>query len=127
MLESLLDGLTFTEAPRWHDGRLWFSDFYTQRVIAVDPDGRAETMLEVPQRPSGLGWMPDGSLLVVSMLDRRLLRVENGRTRVHAEGRGNRSCDCGASHPKCLGAAALLVAAIGGAVGFGAGHGSASK
>lgn len=85
MLESLLDGLTFTEAPRWHDGRLWFSDFYTQRVIAVDPDGRAETMLEVPQRPSGLGWMPDGSLLVVCMLDRRLLRVENGRARVHAD------------------------------------------
>jgi sugar lactone lactonase YvrE len=85
VLESLLDGLTFTEAPRWHDGRLWFSDFYTQRVIAVDPDGRAETMLEVPQRPSGLGWMPDGSLLVVSMLDRRLLRVENGSTRVHAD------------------------------------------
>jgi sugar lactone lactonase YvrE len=85
MLRTLLDGLTFTEAPRWHDGRLWFSDFYTQRVIAVDPDGRAETMLEVPQRPSGLGWMPDGALLVVSMLDRRLLRVENGRAGVHAD------------------------------------------
>ena len=79
MLATLLDGLTFPEAPRWHDGRLWFSDFYTHRVVAVDPAGRAETMLEVPQRPSGLGWTPDGALLVVSMLDRRLLRVENGR------------------------------------------------
>lgn len=85
MLETLLDGLTFTEAPRWHDGRLWFSDFYSHRVIAVDPAGRAETMLEVPARPSGLGWMPDGALLVVSMLDRRLLRVEKGHTRVHAD------------------------------------------
>ena len=85
MLESLLDGLTFTEAPRWRDGRLWFSDFYTHRVLAVYPDGTVETILEIPQRPSGLGWMPDGSLLVVSMLDRRLLRVENGRTRVHAD------------------------------------------
>lgn len=85
MLETLLDGLTFPEAPRWHDGRLWFSDFYTQRVVAVDPGGRAETMLEVPQRPSGLGWTPDGALLVVSMLDRRLLRVENGKARVHAD------------------------------------------
>jgi sugar lactone lactonase YvrE len=84
-LETLLDGLTFPEAPRWHDGRLWFSDFYTQRVIAVDPAGRAETMLEVPQRPSGLGWTPDGTLLVVSMLDRRLLRMENGRAREHAD------------------------------------------
>lgn len=85
MLETLLDGLTFPEAPRWHDGRLWFSDFYTHRVVAVDPGGRAETMLEVPQRPSGLGWTPDGTLLVVSMLDRRLLRVENGKARVHAD------------------------------------------
>jgi len=85
VLETLLDGLTFPEAPRWHDGRLWFSDFYTHRVVAVDPGGRAETMLEVPQRPSGLGWTPDGTLLVVSMLDRRLLRVENGKARVHAD------------------------------------------
>ena len=85
MLATLLDGLTFPEGPRWHDGRLWFSDFYTQRVVAVDPGGRAETMLEVPQRPSGLGWTPEGALLVVSMLDRRVLRVENGATRVLAD------------------------------------------
>jgi sugar lactone lactonase YvrE len=85
VLATLLDGLTFPEAPRWHDGRIWFSDFYTQRVVAVDPAGRAETMLEVPQRPSGLGWTPDGALLVVSMLDRRLLRVERGTTRVLAD------------------------------------------
>lgn len=85
MLATLLDGLTFPEGPRWHDGRLWFSDFYTQRVVAVDPGGRAETMLEIPQRPSGLGWTPDGALLVVSMLDRRVLRVENGATRVLAD------------------------------------------
>ena len=85
MLATLLDGLTFPEAPRWHDGRLWFSDFYTQRVVAVDPAGRAETMLEVPQRPSGLGWTPDGALLVVSMLDRRLLRAERGTARVLAD------------------------------------------
>jgi sugar lactone lactonase YvrE len=85
VLETLLDGLTFPEAPRWHDGRLWFSDFYTHRVVAVDPAGRAETILEIPPRPSGLGWTPDGALLVVSMLDRRLLRVDNGTPRVHAD------------------------------------------
>jgi sugar lactone lactonase YvrE len=85
VLQTLLEGLTFPEAPRWHDGRLWFSDFYTHRVVAVDPAGRAETMLEVPQRPSGLGWTPGGALLVVSMLDRRLLHVENGTTRVLAD------------------------------------------
>jgi len=85
VLTTLLDGLTFTEGPRWHDGRLWFSDFYTQRVLAVTPEGRLETILEVPQRPSGLGWLPDGTLLVVSMLDRQLLRVEDGKPRRHAD------------------------------------------
>jgi sugar lactone lactonase YvrE len=85
VLATLLDGLTFPEGPRWHDGRLWFSDFYTQRVVAVDLAGRAETMVEVPPRPSGLGWTPDGALLVVSMLDRRVLRVENGTRRVLAD------------------------------------------
>jgi sugar lactone lactonase YvrE len=85
MLATLLGGLTFPEGPRWRDGRLWFSDFYTQRVLAVDPAGRAETIVEVPQRPSGLGWTADGTLLVVSMLDRRLLRVEHGKPRLHAD------------------------------------------
>jgi sugar lactone lactonase YvrE len=74
----LLDGLTFPEGPRWHDARLWFSDFYTHRVIAVDAQGRAETVATVPQQPSGLGWGADGALLIVSMLDRRLLRLKNG-------------------------------------------------
>jgi sugar lactone lactonase YvrE len=85
VLATLLDGLTFPEGPRWHDGRLWFSDFYTHRVLAVSPDGIVETIVEIPQRPSGLGWTSDGALLVVSMLDRRVLRVENGATRVLAD------------------------------------------
>jgi sugar lactone lactonase YvrE len=78
MTEILLDGLTFPEGPRWYDGRLWFSDFYSHRVIAVDPAGKAETVVRVPQQPSGLGWLPDGSLLVVSMLDRKLMRFAGG-------------------------------------------------
>lgn len=77
--EVLLDGLSFPEAPRWRDGKLWISDFYTHRVMKVDLDGRAETVVEVPQRPSGLGWTPAGELLVVSMLDRRLLRFDGRR------------------------------------------------
>ena len=74
--QVVLDGLTFPEGPRWREGRLWFSDMHDHRVIAVDLAGRAETIVEVPQRPSGLGWLPDGRLLVVSMVDRRLLRFD---------------------------------------------------
>ena len=77
-LRTVLGGLTFPEGPRWHDGRLWFSDFYTRRVIALLDDGWAETMAHVPQQPSGLGWRPDGTMLVVSMLDRRLMKLERG-------------------------------------------------
>lgn len=74
--ETLLEGLRFPEGPRWHDGRLWFSDMHDQRVLAVGLDGRCESIVEVPNDPSGLGWLPDGRLLVVSMRDRRLLRLE---------------------------------------------------
>lgn len=84
MPQTLLDGLTFPEGPRWHDGRLWFSDFYNYRVVALGLDGVAETMATVPACPSGLGWMPDGSLLVVSMNDKRLLRMQAGRLVEHA-------------------------------------------
>ena len=84
-MDTVVDGLTFTEAPRWRDGKLWFSDFYTQRVLTVTPGGRRETVVESPQRPSGLGWTPDGALLVVSMLDRRLLHVDAGKARVVAD------------------------------------------
>ena len=74
----LLAGLRFAEAPRWHDGKLWFSDFYTHRVLTLDLDGKTETIVEVPQQPSGLGWAPDGTLLIVSMLDHRLLAFSGG-------------------------------------------------
>jgi sugar lactone lactonase YvrE len=74
--EVLLSGLSFPEGPRWHEGRLWFSDMHAGRVFALGMDGKAEVIVEVPQKPSGLGWLPDGRLLVVSMLDRRLLRLD---------------------------------------------------
>lgn len=78
-LMTLVDGLTFPEGPRWHDGRLYFSDFYTHRVLAVDMAGKLETIVTVPQQPSGLGWALDGTLLIVSMLDQRLLGLKDGR------------------------------------------------
>jgi sugar lactone lactonase YvrE len=83
--DVLVDGLTFPEAPRWRDGKLWFSDFYSHRVLTVDLTGHLETVVEVSQRPSGLGWRPDGTLLIVSMLDRRLLRLDGDKLRVVAD------------------------------------------
>ena len=74
--ETLISGLSFTECPRWHDGRLYFSDFYTQRVLAVALDGTVETIAEVPGQPSGLGFLPDGRMLIVSMRDRKIMRRE---------------------------------------------------
>jgi sugar lactone lactonase YvrE len=72
----LIDGLAFPESPRWHNGKLWFSDMHAYRVMNVDLDGKVETVVEVQGQPSGLGWLPDGRLLVVSMTDRRLLRLD---------------------------------------------------
>jgi sugar lactone lactonase YvrE len=79
----LVEGLRFPEGPRWHDGRLWFSDQHDRRVLTVDTDGAVEVIVEVPNFPSGLGWLPDGRMLVVSMHDRRLLRLDpSGLTEV---------------------------------------------
>jgi sugar lactone lactonase YvrE len=72
------EGHTFLEGPRWHAGHLYASDFFTKRVLRWDGDGEPATVCEVESMPSGLGWTPDGDLLVVSMLDRRLLRLHDG-------------------------------------------------
>jgi sugar lactone lactonase YvrE len=83
--EVLLDGLAFPEGPRWHDDRLWFSDQHDKRVVAMDTDGKSETIVEVPNQPSGLGWLPDGRMLVVSMKDRRVFRLETDGLALHAD------------------------------------------
>lgn len=73
--ELLVDGIDFGEGPRWHDGRLWYSDFHQRAVYSVGDDGdRRIEHGDLEDRPSGLGWMPDGSLLVVFMTSRRLMR-----------------------------------------------------
>lgn len=74
----LTGGLSVTEAPRWHDGALWFSDFFTRRVLRLEPDGELTLVAEVPGRPSGLGFMPDGSPRVVSMDECALYGIVNG-------------------------------------------------
>ena len=66
-MTTLLEGLCFPEAPRWHNGRLWFSDFFLQEVITVTAQGEMEVQFKLADSPSGLGWRPDGTLLMVSM------------------------------------------------------------
>ncbi len=86
-LTTVLGGYKYMEAPRWHDNRIWFSDFYAHEVVSANEDGtdvRVEAV--VPNQPSGLGWLPDGRLLVVSMRDRKLLRREHdGSLVTHAD------------------------------------------
>jgi sugar lactone lactonase YvrE len=77
--EVLLDDLTFPEGPRWHEGRLVFSDFYRHEVVSVGLDGKRETVVSLDDRPSGLGWQPDGRMLIVAMTTQQVLRVEGGR------------------------------------------------
>ena len=85
-LTLLVDGLGFGEGLRWHDDRLWFSDFYAHRVSSIEPGGEPRVEAELDERPSGLGWLPDGRLLVVAMDSRRILRREpDGTLVVHAD------------------------------------------
>jgi sugar lactone lactonase YvrE len=85
-LSVVLDGMSFLEGPRWHDDRLYVSDFYTQRVLAVVPGGEADEVAVVPNQPSGTGWLPDGRMIVVSMRDHKLLRQEaSGELVEHAD------------------------------------------
>jgi sugar lactone lactonase YvrE len=82
-----VEGLHFGEGPRWYDGYLWFSDMFGHRVLRHRPGAATEEVLAMPDdRPSGLGWLPDGRLLVVAMRSRRLMRVDTpGRLTVHAD------------------------------------------
>jgi sugar lactone lactonase YvrE len=86
-ISTIITGMSYLEGPRWHAQRIWFSDFYTRRVYSAAEDGSdIRTEAEVPGQPSGLGWLPDGRLLIVSMRDGRLLRRETDGTLVcHAD------------------------------------------
>jgi sugar lactone lactonase YvrE len=83
--QPFFSGLVFAEAPRWHDDRLWLSDQHAHKVVAINQEQQSETMLELGDMPSGLGWMPDGSLLVASMRDQLVLRATGQQVEVHAD------------------------------------------
>jgi sugar lactone lactonase YvrE len=100
-LQTLMTGLAFGESPRWRDERLWFADWGTQEIVAVDLDGNSEVIVRVPtarpetrlpkfggagQGPFSIDWLPDGRLLIVSGRDRLLLRREpDGQFATHAD------------------------------------------
>jgi len=83
----VLDGFSFPEGLRWRDSMVWFSDMHTGDVYSLDPDlGSLEKRLVVEDQPSGMGWLPDGSMLLSLMLRRHVLRVfPDGSTAVHAD------------------------------------------
>jgi sugar lactone lactonase YvrE len=85
-IEVLKEGGGFFEAPRWRNGSWYVSDFYRSGVFAIGPDGSEREVMRGHGQPSGLGWLADGSMLVVSMLDDRILRrYPDGTVAEHAD------------------------------------------
>lgn len=84
-LRTLLTGGDFFEGPRWRDGTWWVSDFYQHHVLRVTPDGVATVLVELDDQPSGLGFLPDGSLVISSMKERKVLRWADGELSLHAD------------------------------------------
>ena len=84
-MKHLIGGIDFGEGPRWHNGRLWYSDFHQKTVYSVNLNGERNVEFTLDDQPSGLGWMPDGSMLVVSMINRQVLRVSSDGVSVHAD------------------------------------------
>ena len=82
---QLLDGLAFPEGPRWSEGKLWFSDLRNLTVTTVGLDGSHQEVLRLEDSPSGIGFLPDGTPIIVSMNDRKLLRMVGGRVELHAD------------------------------------------
>jgi sugar lactone lactonase YvrE len=74
--EPFLSGLYFGECPRWHEGRLWYSDFFDHAISSLAPDGERRVEVDYDGEPAGLGWLPDGRLLFASRLDRVIMRRE---------------------------------------------------
>ncbi len=81
----LADGFLFLEGPRWHDGELWMAEIGAGDVVAITMDGKRRTIAQIPGTPSGIGFLPDGTPLVVSVRDRKLMRIKKSTLEVHAD------------------------------------------
>jgi sugar lactone lactonase YvrE len=84
-VEQVASGFAFTEDPRWRDGRLYFSDMQNHRVHAVTEDGQVSEVAVLSDAPSGLGFMPNGDLLIVAMTEQNIYRLGPGGLTVHAD------------------------------------------
>lgn len=91
--QVLASGLCFTESPQWHEGMLWFADMHADKVYSIDEVGQIRTAIDVPGGPNGLGWLPDGRMLVASANQRVIYRLENGGLEVHADLSQIGACD----------------------------------
>ena len=84
-LKLLVENVYFSEGPRWHNNKFWFSDFYQHAVFSVDANGVLEKIVDIPNQPSGLGWLPNGDMLIVSMHDQKLMRFSDGVLSLHSD------------------------------------------
>ena len=93
--ETLVNGLCFGEGPRWHNGRLYFSDMHGNTVYAADTPGELDTIVRLEDdEPSGLGWLPDGRMLIVSMRNRKLLVLDGSELSEFADLSGIATYHC---------------------------------
>lgn len=81
----IAEGFRFTESPHWRGDHLWFSDMHADRVVSIDENGKIGATIDVPGGPNGLGWMPDGRMLIVSTSKRLIFRLEENQLAVHAD------------------------------------------
>jgi sugar lactone lactonase YvrE len=79
------EGLVFPESPRWRDGKLWLSDMHAHRVLRVDLAGNVEVIAELDDKPSGIGFLPSGVPIVVSMRHCLVLRLDGSDPAVYAD------------------------------------------
>jgi sugar lactone lactonase YvrE len=79
------EGFMLLEAPKWHKGQLWVSDVFDHKVYALSSKGQPTTVIDVPSRPSGLGFLTDGSLIIASAKDSKLLRLHADQLSVYAD------------------------------------------
>lgn len=92
--KNLISDLCFGECLRWREGRLWFSDIHDHKVCSVDEEGNLDVIVEVPTQPNGLGWLPDGRLLIVSKTDMKLLTYSEGNLHEYADLSNHSSFHC---------------------------------